>query len=178
VNKHDKAPIKIILGLGNPGKQFHHTRHNIGFLVLDELGSKYGAVWSTVKDKEVAEIAIDGNKITLVKPQTFMNSSGKVLPSLLKQGLSAHNVLVVHDELEKPFGVVDIKQGGSHRGHNGLRSLMEFCGQDFMRVRCGIGRPVHKEDVADYVLSNFIESDNDVEAMINKAITMIEQLIS
>ena len=110
--------------------------------------------------------------------QTYMNNSGKVLPSLLKQGLNAKNIVVVHDELEKPFGVVDVKQGGSHRGHNGLRSLMEFCGQDFTRIRCGIGRPVHKEDVADYVLTVFSEPKDAVEAMINKAIVTIEQLVA
>lgn len=177
MNKDDMAPIKIIIGLGNPGRQFHYTRHNIGFLVLDELANKYGGQWSSRENKEVAEIVIDGHKLLLVKPQTFMNNSGKVLPALLKQGLNAKNIVVVHDELEKPFGVVDVKHGGSHRGHNGLRSLMEFCGQDFMRIRCGIGRPVHKEDVADYVLTVFSEPQDAVEAMINKAIVTIEQLI-
>src|SRR5579864_8332080 len=127
--------IKIIVGLGNPGRQYHRNRHNIGFLVLDALAEKHGAAWQQKKDMEVADINHNGETILLVKPQTYMNSSGRVIPQLLKQGLKAENLLVVHDELEKPFGKVEVRQGGSHRGHNGLRSIIEFCGADFMRVR-------------------------------------------
>lgn len=166
--------IKIIVGLGNPGRQFHFTRHNIGFLVLDALADKYNPSWHIKGDKEVADITVNGEKITLVKPQTFMNNSGKVVPALLKQGATTANMLVVHDELEKPFGFVELKVGGSHRGHNGLRSIMSICGSDFVRVRCGIGRPENKEDVADYVLSNFSEGADEVEAMIHKAVAVIE----
>jgi PTH1 family peptidyl-tRNA hydrolase len=169
--------IKVIIGLGNPGKQYQRTRHNIGFLVLDALADSQGACWQKKGDKEVAEITLGDEKVVLVKPQTFMNSSGRVIPSLLKQGLKAENLLVVHDELEKAFGVVDIKNGGSHRGHNGLRSIIEFCGANFTRLRCGIGRPERKEDVADYVLSNFSEKTDTVELMIEKALLMIEELI-
>jgi PTH1 family peptidyl-tRNA hydrolase len=169
--------IKIIVGLGNPGRQFHYTRHNIGFLVLDALADKHGAIWQTKGDKEVADVTINGEKITLVKPQTYMNNSGKVMPSLLKHGVTIENVLVVHDELEKPFGVVDIKTGGSHRGHNGLRSIMQQSGAAFTRVRCGISRPEHKEDVADYVLSNFSEGEVAVEKEIEQAVLLIENQI-
>lgn len=174
----EKSSIKVIIGLGNPGKQYQHTRHNIGFLVVDALADKYNGSWQKKGDKEVAEIMInDHEKIMLVKPQTFMNSSGKVLPSLLKQGITGAHIIVVHDELEKPFGVVDYKYGGSHRGHNGLRSIIEIGGADFNRVRCGIGRPVHKEDVPDYVLSTFSESQLDVDAMIQKAVSIIDERI-
>ena len=107
-----------------------------------------------------------------------MNSSGKIIPSLLKQGIKTENLLVVHDELEKPFGKIEFKMGGSHRGHNGLRSIMEFCGPDFMRLRFGIGRPERKEGVADYVLSNFSENKSDVENMIEKAVEMLVQELS
>ena len=169
--------IKIIIGLGNPGKQYHNNRHNIGFLVLDELASNHNASWQKKADRETADIEINGEKIILVKPQTFMNNSGKIIPSLLKQGLKAENLLVVHDELEKPFGKVELKTGGSHRGHNGLRSIMEFCGADFTRLRCGIGRPENKEEVAHYVLSNFSENSSAVEEMINNAVVMINQLL-
>ena len=171
-----KYPIKIILGLGNPGSKYHHNRHNIGFLVLDALAEKHGASWQKKADREVADIEINNEKIMLVKPQTFMNNSGKIIPSLLKQGLSANNLLVVHDELEKPFGKVEIKTGGSHRGHNGLRSIMEHCGADFHRLRFGVGRPERKEDVPDYVLSNF-RNDEIVEPLIDNAMKMIEDLI-
>lgn len=168
--------IKIIIGLGNPGTKYHHNRHNIGFLVLDALAQNYHATWNKKTDRQTAEIDIDGKKIALIKPQTFMNSSGNVIPSLLKQGLKAENVLVVHDELEKPFGKIELKSGGSHRGHNGLRSIMGMCGADFMRLRFGIGRPENKEDVPDYVLSNFSQHEN-VEELVNEAVQAIENLI-
>src|SRR5690606_40901205 len=137
--------IKFIVGLGNPGRNYQRTRHNCGFLVLDALANKYNASWQTKGNKEVTEIQISGEKIILVKPQTFMNNSGQVIPALLKQGLTTENLLVVHDELEKACGVVEFKFGGSHRGHNGLRSIMAVCGAGFMRLRCGIGRPERKE---------------------------------
>ena len=169
--------IKIIIGLGNPGRQYHHNRHNIGFVVLDALADEHNTSWQKKTDYEVAEITTNGEKILLVKPQTFMNSSGKIIPSLLKQGLKAENLLVVHDELEKQFGKIEFRTGGSHRGHNGLRSIMEFCGADFERLRFGIGRPERKEDVPTYVLSNFTESPAELTTMINKAIEMIDQLL-
>jgi peptidyl-tRNA hydrolase, PTH1 family len=169
--------IKIIIGLGNPGKQYHYNRHNIGFLIVDALAATHHASWHKKGDYEYAEIEVNGENITLIKPQTFMNSSGKVLPSLLKQGIKAENVLVVHDELEKPFGKIEFRMGGSHRGHNGLRSIMEFCGPDFMRLRFGIGRPEHKEEVAQYVLSNFSEPSDELEKLIDNAVNMIEEIL-
>jgi len=168
--------IKIIIGLGNPGKQYERTRHNIGFLILDALAKKYDALWQKKNNQEVAEVEINDNKIILIKPQTFMNSSGKIIPSLLKQGIKAENLLVVHDELEKPFGKIEFRTGGSHRGHNGLRSIMEFCGPDFIRLRFGIGRPENKEEVTQYVLSNFFEPWASVELLIDKAVIMIEEI--
>lgn len=126
---------------------------------------------------ECAIIGINDKSVTLIKPQTFMNNSGAIIPSLLKQGIKAENILVVHDELEKPFGTVALKQGGSHKGHNGLRSIMALCGQNFGRLRCGIGRPHKKEDVPQYVLTNFTEKTEAVELMINSAVEMIEKLI-
>lgn len=169
--------IKIIIGLGNPGNKYYRTRHNIGFLVLDALADKYNAAWQTKGNKETAEISLNGEKITLVKPQTFMNNSGQVLSSLLKQGVGIENVLVVHDELEKPFGTVEMKKGGSHKGHNGLKSIIALGGADFARIRCGIGRPERKEDVSEYVLSNFSEHQADVDDMIAKAVVMIEKMV-
>lgn len=170
--------IKIIMGLGNPGKQYEHTRHNIGFLVLDALAEKHNASWQKKADRETAEFEVNGEKITLVKPQTFMNSSGKVIPSLLKQGIKAENLLVVHDELEKPFGKIEFRTGGSHRGHNGLRSIIEFCGPDFMRLRFGVDRPENREEVAQYVLSNFPVKFSDLQDLINKSVNMIEKEIN
>ena len=171
-----KHLIKVIIGLGNPGPKYHYNRHNIGFLVLDALAEKYHASWHKKPDRESADIEINGEKITLIKPQTFMNDSGKVISSLMKQGIKAENILVVHDELEKPFGKIEFKTGGSHKGHNGLRSIIASCGSDFHRLRFGIGRPERKEDVPDYVLSNFAR-DEIIEPLIDQAINMIEKII-
>ena len=165
--------IKVIIGLGNPGSQYTYTRHNIGFLILDTLAEKHHASWQKKADREIAEITINDHKVMLIKPETFMNNSGKIMPSLLKQGIKTENILVVHDELEKSLGKIEFRGGGSHRGHNGLRSIIQFCGQDFMRLRFGIGRPENKEDVAQYVLSNFPESKDELQKLIDKSVEMI-----
>ena len=103
------SKIKVIIGLGNPGRQYHNTRHNIGFLVLDALAQQHNASWQKKGDYEYTTIDVNNKKIMLIKPQTFMNSSGKIIPSVLKQGLKPENLLVVHDELEKPFGKIEFK---------------------------------------------------------------------
>src|SRR5579871_1211881 len=115
--------IKAIIGLGNPGKQYYHHRHTIGFRVLDALCEHYGGNWQTKEMMEYAEIVVNGKNIMLIKPQTYMNSSGKVIPFLQKKGLQPANLLVVHDELELPFGTIKVRVGGSAKGHNGLKSI-------------------------------------------------------
>lgn len=172
------SPIKALIGLGNPGPKFVYTRHNIGFRVLDALAEKYGADWTNQHNVQKSTITINDQTLLLVKPQTFMNNSGEAIPGLKKQGIHAENILVVHDELEKPFGNVSIKQGGSAKGHNGLRSLIQYTGPDFWRVRVGIGRPQEKEQVPHYVLENFSEPQESVESSIQKAITLIEKFVT
>lgn len=169
-------PIRVIIGLGNPGHQYYYNRHNIGFRIVDELAKKHGGIWESKKNMEAAEIIIHGKKILLVKPETFMNDSGKVVPMLKKQGIKAENILVIHDELEKPCNKLAFKIGGSHRGHNGLRSLIAACGPDFARLRFGIGRPESKNDVSDYVLQNFSQNLQEIEHGIGQAIMLLEQL--
>lgn len=169
--------IKAIIGLGNPGKQYEYTRHNIGFRVVDTLVEKHGVAWQSRENVLYTTISVCDKKIIVVKPQTFMNNSGAVIPWLAKQGVKPENILVIHDELEKPFANVTVRIGGSARGHNGLRSLIQACGPDFIRLRCGIGRPERKEDVGDYVLQKFNEPEHDVDHMIDRAITLIEQSI-
>ncbi len=166
--------IKAIIGLGNPGPNYYYTRHNIGFRVLDELAKEYGLSWQSKDNQEIAPLLKDGKKILLIKPQTFMNSSGKVIPALLKQGIKAENILVVHDELEQPFGNLKIRIGGSARGHNGLKSIIAACGDQFARLRFGIGRPTVKEDVPNYVLEKFKENPEDVEHLIQKAVLLLQ----
>lgn len=169
--------IKAIIGLGNPGPRYYYTRHNIGFRVLDEIAHAYGLSWQTKDKQEIATLIKDGKKILLIKPQTFMNSSGEVVPALLKQGIKAENILVVHDELEQPFGAVKIRVGGSARGHNGLKSIIAACGDQFARVRFGIGRPLVKEEVPDYVLEKFKENPDDIQKHIQQAVSLIAQYL-
>jgi len=170
--------IRAIIGLGNPGPKYYRTRHSIGFRILDELAQQYGGVWHEKDEMAYSNIIIGEEPVTLIKPQTFMNSSGKVIPGLLKRGIKAENILVVHDELELPFGSLRFKVGGSHRGHNGLRSIIDVCGKDFIRLRFGIGRPREGEVPIDqYVLAIFKEPQHEVEELISQAIAMLEEVL-
>ena len=142
------STIKAIIGLGNPGPQYAKNRHNIGFRMADELVLQTGGSWRTTGDMAIAEIQLtsaDGlQSMIVIKPQTYMNNSGRVVPFLQKKGIKPEEILVLHDELEKEFGALQIRQGGSARGHNGLKSLMSTMGESFWRLRFGIGRPADK----------------------------------
>lgn len=164
---------KAIIGLGNPGPHYFYTRHNIGFRIVDELVSVAGGSWKNRDEMEYAEIRLHDLPVIVIKPQTFMNNSGRVCPFLQKKGITAKELLVVHDELEKPFGNLSIKEGGSSKGHNGLKSIMAVYGPDFWRLRFGIGRPEDKNEVPDYVLARFKESKEQVETEIRKAVKLI-----
>lgn len=168
--------IRAIIGLGNPGQNYYYHRHSIGFRVLDELAARHGVKWLDKDSLKITQITLGEHKIMLIKPMTYMNSSGAAMTYLIKQGIKPHNVLVVHDEIEKAFGTLTFKLGGSHKGHNGLRSIIGACCDDFARLRFGVGRPADKEEVPDYVLSNFDESDDAVQEQIDKAVAMIEEL--
>lgn len=174
--KKDKS-LKAIIGLGNPGRRYNKTRHNIGFKILDALVQQYNTSWKPYKNMELASLIINDDELLLVKPQTTMNNSGAVMPWLQKKGITADSLLVVHDELELPFGVIKLKEGGSARGHNGIRSLIDAVGPDFLRLRFGIGRPENREQVADYVLRNFTESDETMESTIEHAVKVINELL-
>ena len=173
-----KPDIQAIIGLGNPGPAYYHNRHSIGFRVVDALLDKVGGSWHDREDMSTAEVIINGKKIVLIKPLTFMNASGRVIPFLIKRGIKAENILVVHDELEQPFGKVSFKIGGSARGHNGLKSIIASCGDQFARLRCGTGRPDEREQVSAYVLQNFSEPASEVDRMIESAVSMIEEYLS
>ncbi len=175
MNSMHTSCIKAIIGLGNPGRQYGATRHNIGFKILDTLCERFGGQWREQGNMEYASVQMGGKKIMLIKPQTFMNNSGAVMGQLQKQGIGVENILVVHDELELPFGTIKTRFGGSARGHNGLKSFVERCGQDFMRVRFGIGRPENRDAVADYVLHNFSEDEHEVSRLISQAADVVEQ---
>jgi PTH1 family peptidyl-tRNA hydrolase len=169
------SSIKAIIGLGNPGQSYYQHRHSIGFRVLDALAERHAVSWRTRENMEVAELSLDDHKILLVKPQTYMNNSGAVIPWLKKQGIGVDDVLVVHDEIELPFGKLAFKKGGSAKGHNGLKSIIAALGDQFERLRFGVDRPAEKEQVPTYVLSNFSQPSAEVDAFIDKAITMLEE---
>lgn len=150
----------LVVGLGNPGKKYERTRHNIGFVVLDALASETGLGDFREKFSGLFSKGRAYEKdVVLLKPQTFMNLSGdSVQPAMVFHKRAVGEVVVVHDELDLPFGEVRLKVGGGHAGHNGLRSMIARIGSpDFVRVRVGIGRPPAdwKGDVADYVLADF-----------------------
>jgi PTH1 family peptidyl-tRNA hydrolase len=169
--------IKAIIGLGNPGPAYYATRHNIGFLVLDALADQNMGMWQSKQNMEICSINLDGKNILLVKPQTFMNDSGKVLGYLAKQGIKQDNILVVHDEMELPFGAIKLKFDGSAKGHNGLKSIMAHGGSNFLRLRFGIDRPIDRSEVSDYVLGKFKESQNLLDEKIDQACTVIYDYI-
>ena len=167
----------IIAGLGNPGPKYQWTRHNAGFLFLDRIARLEGL--SIVRKQFggwTAEWERKGKRLVLLKPQTFMNLSGRsVMPALQFYKLKTDQLIVVHDEIDLPLGTARLKQGGGHGGQNGLRSIMEQLGKgDFLRLRLGIGRPVYGE-VTDHVLGNFAPSDMDIFArVLDGALDMLE----
>ena len=150
--------IKLIVGLGNPGQQYQKTRHNAGFLFLDQLAAELGGAWVSESKFQglTAECRISKEKVILLKPQAFMNRSGQSVGMVARYyKLQPEEILVVHDELDFDVGVVKLKKDGGHAGHNGLRDIIAHLGsKEFYRLRVGIGRPDAGKAVADYVLSN------------------------
>jgi PTH1 family peptidyl-tRNA hydrolase len=160
-----------MVGLGNPGADYVLTRHNAGFWFVDALARAHGASFRHERkfSGDVCRINIGGHELRLLKPDTFMNRSGQsvqVLAAYLK--LPPEAILVAHDDLDLPAGVVRLKQGGGHGGHNGLRDIIERLGENFSRLRLGIGRPPQDKEVIDYVLQRASEAD---QSLIMEAVT-------
>lgn len=145
---------RLVIGLGNPGPEYAHTRHNAGFLVVDLLAETLGATyWRDEAGSKTAKVRLGDEEVVLAKPQAFMNVSGKPVRRLLDlYGVPVEEAIVVHDDLDIAEGDVRAKSGGGHGGHNGLRSLHDSVGDGYLRVRVGIGRPPGRMDPADYVL--------------------------
>ncbi|HLR51937.1 MAG TPA: aminoacyl-tRNA hydrolase [Candidatus Avamphibacillus sp.] len=165
--------MKCIVGLGNPGRKYKKTRHNIGFLVIDELLHRNR--WKLNKTKFNGDYALEhyqGEKVILLKPQTFMNLSGEAIRPLVDYyNIDIKDILVIYDDLDLPTGKIRLRQKGGHGGHNGIRSALEHLGQkDFKRLRIGIGRPVDATSIVDYVLSKFNKQEKEeVVSSIHKA---------
>ena len=155
--------MRILVGLGNPGSRHAGNRHNIGFMAVDAIARRHGA--SPFRRRfqgQAADVTVDGEKAVLLKPETFMNESGRAVGEALrffKAGLD--DVVVFHDELDLPPGRLRVKTGGGNAGHNGLRSITALCGNDYGRVRMGIGHPGVKELVHGYVLTDFTKTERE-----------------
>lgn len=170
--------IAVIAGLGNPGLKYRKTRHNIGFDVVDLLAAKYAASWKTEArfESDVAAITHRERKLMLLKPQTFMNDSGRALGAALRyRKLEADSMLVIYDDLTLELGRTKLTINGSAGGHNGITDLLEQVGPGFVRYRIGIGAKPDKEmDLADYVLSKFTKDEKSILA--DRASTFLDQI--
>jgi peptidyl-tRNA hydrolase, PTH1 family len=159
--------LALIVGLGNPGDKYANTRHNIGFMVIDKLINH-------LSSSSISKASFEGelskkDDLYLLKPTTFMNLSGKSVLSV-KQFYKLDVVIVIHDDLDLPFGALRYKMGGGHGGHNGLKSIDSLITKEYLRVRMGIGKPEHKGQVADYVLHDFSKLESEhMDEWIDKA---------
>ncbi|MDG1339617.1 MAG: aminoacyl-tRNA hydrolase [Paracoccaceae bacterium] len=153
--------MKLFVGLGNPGAKYAHNRHNIGFMAMDQIASDHGfAPWRGKFQGSVSEGTLGGEKVILLKPETFMNLSGQSVGEAMRfYKLTCDDVTVFHDELDLAPGKLRVKTAGGHAGHNGLRSIHQHITPEYHRVRMGIGHPGHKDAVAGYVLRDFAKAE-------------------
>jgi len=169
----------LVVGLGNPGREHARNRHNVGWMVVDELARRNGAAWRGKFSGQLAEVRIDEHRVALLKPETFMNLSGRSVGAAAKFfKVEPDAVLVVHDESDLESGRLQARSGGGLAGHNGLRSIAQHLGtQDFLRLRVGVGRPGRgdRRPLADYVLANF-EPTDDADGLIGRAADAVETL--
>lgn len=167
----------LIAGLGNPGKKHRKNRHNIGFMAVDRLAEENGIAMSRAQSKAVVGNGrIAGKPVILAKPQTYMNRSGDSIGPLVNYyRIPLQNVLIIYDELDLPFGALRLRQGGGSGGHNGMKSIINHLGQDFPRMRLGIGRPPGRMEAADFVLTDFRGQEVEVaDALLNEATAAVE----
>src|SRR6058998_1302681 len=169
----------LVVGLGNPGREHERNRHNAGWLVVDELARRHDGSWRAKHKGQVAEIRIDGHKLALLKPETYMNESGRAVAEAARfYKVDPDAILVVHDEGDFDLGRLQARKGGGLAGHNGLRSIAQHLKtQDFFRLRVGVGRPERGDPrpLADWVLSDFTAAD-DAENLVGRAADAVETL--
>lgn len=170
--------MTLFVGLGNPGSQYEETRHNIGFKIIDKLVVD-------LKARDISKTSFHGklyrtSNTFFLKPTTFMNLSGKsVQPVQQFFKVELEDIIVIHDDIDLPFGAVRFKKGGGHGGHNGLRSIDAHLGKEYIRVRVGVGKPEHKSQVADYVLHDFsFEESKYLDTLISHVSKACEKLLT
>lgn len=179
--------VWLIVGLGNPGPRYAGNRHNIGYRVVEELAERDGGRWrrhrsgrADVCERRLGAPGIDADRLWLIRPRSYMNESGGPVAAVRRsQPVSQDRLVVVHDELDLDFGRIRVKLGGGDNGHNGLRSLRaSLGGGEFYRVRCGIGRPSGRQDVSDYVLSDYSASERrELPLQVGAAADAVESLV-
>ena len=173
----DSSLDLLVASLGNPGREYENTRHNVGFMVGDELARRHGGSFRGKFSGDLAELRLDGLRVAVLKPQTFMNESGRAVGAALRFfKLAPESLLVVHDEVDLEPGRLQVRMGGGLAGHNGLRSVAQHVKTgDFLRVRVGVGRPERgdRRPVADFVLSPFAP-ELDVNALVARAADAVE----
>ncbi len=170
----------LIVGLGNPGSEYKNNRHNVGFQMIEAIAESVASDFFK-KISKIAEISscfYEKKKIIFAKPQTFMNVSGRAIRFLIDfYKIPVSKVIVFHDDIDLPFGRVKIKKGGGNGGHNGLKSIDNLAGNDYWRVRIGIGRPAEKSMIVSYVLGNFSEEEseklNDIKKIISENLSIL-----
>ena len=171
----------LVAGLGNPGREYEGTRHNVGWMVADELARRHGGSFRSKFSGQVAEVRAGERRLALLKPQTYMNESGRSVSAAARfYKVAPVDVLVVHDEVDLELGRLQARAGGGLAGHNGLRSIAQALGtSDFLRLRVGVGRPGRGDPraVADFVLSPF-ELHEDRDALVSRAADAVEALVS
>jgi peptidyl-tRNA hydrolase, PTH1 family len=169
----------LVAGLGNPGREYERTRHNVGWLVADELARRHGGSFRSKFSGRLAETRLDDLRLALLKPETYMNESGRSLAAAARFfKVEPPALLVVHDDVDLDAGRLQARRGGGLAGHNGLRSIAQALGtQDFLRLRIGVGRPGRgdRRPVADYVLSPF-EPEEDVDELVSRSADAVEAL--
>ncbi|MEV0359180.1 aminoacyl-tRNA hydrolase [Nocardia sp. NPDC050697] len=172
----------LVAGLGNPGPEYERTRHNVGFLVADVLAERVGGRFTVHKKSgaELLQARLDGRQVLVAKPRSFMNVSGRPVAALARFfSVPPTEVVVVHDELDLPFGTIRVKRGGGEGGHNGLRSVSSaLTTKEYLRVRVGIGRPPGRQDPADFVLKPFAAPERkEVPVIVEQAADAVELLL-
>jgi peptidyl-tRNA hydrolase, PTH1 family len=169
----------LVVGLGNPGRDYAGHRHNVGWMVVDELARRHDGSWKGKFSGRIAEIRVDGHRVGLLKPETYMNDSGRSVGAAARfYKVEPDAILVVHDEIDLDRGRLQARHGGGLAGHNGLRSIASHLRtQDFLRLRVGVGRPGRGDPrpPADYVLSDF-EPQDEAEALVARAADAVETL--
>ena len=167
----------LVVGLGNPGREYEHTRHNVGFMVADELARRWNVGgWKLKFGGEVAQ----SKETVILKPQEYMNVSGPPTQRTAAfYKIEPKQIIVVHDEIDLPFGKLRVKQAGGHGGHNGLRSIIGSLGDQFLRVRCGMGKPDTKEKVTGHVLGGFNkEEQKELPFLVGGAADAVELIMT